>query len=99
TAVFPIPDRLRQVSVTYFGEVGRDWLDRLPGLVDHAAQVWQLEVGPPFDPAGNIGWVAPARRVDGSEAVLKVSCPSHGSDALGSSAWDGKALAHWAGRG
>lgn len=99
TAVLQIPDRLRQVSVAYFGEVGRDWLERLPDLVTHAARAWQLDVGAPFDPAGNIGWVAPVRRADGSEAVLKVSCPSHGSGALGSSLWDGKALAHWAGRG
>jgi streptomycin 6-kinase len=95
----PIPDRLRDVTVTYFGEVGRDWLERLPDLVAQAARVWQLDVGSPFDPAGNIGWVAPVRRADGSEAVLKVSCPNHGSDAVGSSVWDGKALEHWAGRG
>lgn len=95
----PIPDQLRDVTVTYFGEVGRDWLERLPDLVAQAARVWQLDVGAPFDPAGNIGWVAPVRRADGSAAVLKVSCPSHGSDAVGSSLWDGKALEHWAGRG
>jgi len=94
TKALPIPDRLRHVSVAYFGEVGRDWLERLPDLVAQAARVWQLDVGAPFEPAGNIGWVAPVRRADGSEAVLKVSCPGHGSNL-----WDGKALEHWAGRG
>jgi streptomycin 6-kinase len=94
TRALPIPDRLRSCVVTYFGEVGRDWLERLPDLVAHAARVWQLDVGAPFDPAGNIGWVAPVRRADGSEAALKVSCPGHGSNL-----WYGKALEHWAGCG
>lgn len=99
TTAFPIPDQLRDVTVTYFGEVGLDWLERLPSLVARAARVWQLDVGAPFNPAGNIGWVAPVKRTDGSEAVLKVSCPSDGCDALGSSRWDAMALEHWAGRG
>jgi hypothetical protein len=89
----PIPDRLRSCVDTHFGEVGRDWLERLPDLVARAARAWQLDVGAPFDPGGNVGWVAPVRRADGSEAALKISCPGP------SSPWEAKALAHWAGRG
>lgn len=88
-----IPDRLAHTVVSVFGEVGRDWLARLPSLVAGAASAWQLEVGAPFEPGGNVGWVAPVRRADGSDAVLKVECPGHHNP------WAAKALRHWAGRG
>lgn len=93
TAAFPIPDRLRSVVVTHFGEVGSDWMERLPELVAHAARGWQLDVGAPFEPGGNVSWVAPVRRADGSAAVLKVTCPGHRN------MWEGRALTHWDGRG
>jgi streptomycin 6-kinase len=56
-----------------FGEPGRGWLARLPSLIGELARAWGLAVGEPFDLSYN--YVAPARRDDGSEAVLKVSCP------------------------
>jgi streptomycin 6-kinase len=93
TTALPIPDRLRSVVVTHFGEVGSDWMERLPDLVAQASRVWQLDVGAPFEPGGNVSWVAPVARADGTEAVLKVTCPGHRN------LWEGKALAHWAGRG
>ena len=93
TTALRIPDRLQRCVVTWFGDVGRDWLARLPSLVDEASSAWQLHVGAPFEPGGNVGWVAPVRRADGSDAVLKVSCPGHRNP------WDGKGLDHWAGRG
>src|SRR5690349_9887153 len=95
TTALRIPDRLHRCVVRWFGDVGRDWLARLPGLVDDVSSAWQLQVGAPFEPGGNVGWVAPVRRGDGSEAVLKVSCPGP----LGNSPWEGKCLDHWAGRG
>src|SRR5689334_12719283 len=95
TTALRIPDRLAHTVVSAFGDVGRNWLARLPSLVADAACAWQLHVAAPFEPGGNVGWVAPVRRADGSEAVLKVSCPGpHGN-----SAWEGKGLDHWAGRG
>jgi streptomycin 6-kinase len=56
------------------------------------ARAWQLQVGAPFEPGGNVGWVAPVRRADGSEAALKVECPGHPNP------WAAKGLRHWAGR-
>jgi streptomycin 6-kinase len=88
-----IPDRLARTVVSAFGDVGRDWLVRLPSLVAEAATAWQLRVGVPFEPGGNVGWVAPVRRADGSDAVLKVECPGHRNP------WAAKGLQHWAGRG
>ena len=93
TTAFPIPDRLRHFVVSAYGDVGRDWLTRLPGLVAQASSAWQLHVAAPFEPGGNVGWVAPVRRVDGSRAVLKVACPEHPNP------WEAKGLEHWDGRG
>ena len=88
-----VPDRLARTVVSAFGDVGRKWLAELPGLVADAASAWQLDVGAPYEPGGNVGWVAPVRRADGSDAVLKVECPGHLNP------WAAKGLQHWAGRG
>jgi streptomycin 6-kinase len=93
TTALRIPDRLAHIVVSAFGDVGRDWLARLPSLVADAASAWQLEVGGPFEPGGNVGWVAPVRRADGSDAVLKIECPGHRNP------WAARGLQHWAGRG
>src|SRR3954470_20116679 len=93
TTALRIPDRLAHTVVSAFGEVGRNWLARLPSLVADAASAWQLHVGAPFEPGGNVGWVAPVRRADGSDAVLKVECPGHRNP------WAAKGLQHWDGRG
>ena len=77
TSALRVPDRLAHTVVSAFGDVGRNWLARLPSLVADAACAWQLQVGAPFEPGGNVGWVAPVRRADGSDAVLKVECPGH----------------------
>ncbi len=93
TTALRIPDRLAHTVVAAFGDVGRDWLARLPSLVADAACAWQLQVDAPFEPGGNVGWVAPVRRADGSDAALKVECPGHRNP------WAAKGLQHWAGRG
>ena len=93
TTALRIPDRLANTVVAAFGDVGRDWLARLPNLIADAARAWQLEVGAPFEPGGNVGWVAPVRRADGSRAALKVECPGHPN------AFAARGLQHWAGRG
>jgi streptomycin 6-kinase len=93
TTALRVPDRLAHTVVAAFGDVGRDWLARLPSLVADAARSWQLQVGAPFEPGGNVGWVAPVRRADGSDAVLKVECPGHRNLSAA------KGLHHWAGRG
>ncbi|WP_456844865.1 aminoglycoside phosphotransferase family protein [Cellulomonas sp. P5_C6] len=53
---------------------GREWIGRLPALVERAARRWALTVGEPFT-SGAASWCAPALRADGSPAVLKVSFP------------------------
>lgn len=68
-------------------------MQRLPELVAHAARVWRLDVGAPYEPGGNVSWVAPVHRADGSDAVLKITCTGHRN------LWEGRALEHWGGRG
>jgi streptomycin 6-kinase len=87
-----IPAKLSATSVAWEGEVAREWLARLPGLVAEVAERWDLEVGDPLEPGGNISWVAPVRRrTDGLDAILKVQLPHPESEpeAIGLRAWAG----------
>jgi streptomycin 6-kinase len=68
-----------------------DWLARLPDAVAAACEVWQLEVGEPFDgDEVSAAWVAPAMHA-GTPAVLKLGMPHFESDheVDGLRFWDG----------
>jgi streptomycin 6-kinase len=54
---------------------GRDWLERLPGLIGEAAARWDLEPGEAV-PGFSYNYVAPARRRDGTECMLKIGVPN-----------------------
>ncbi len=87
-----IPAKLARVVVAWEGDSGRKWLERLPSLVAELASEWDLELDDPFEPGGNISWVAPARRrSDGVEGVLKLQHPHPESapEAAALAAWDG----------
>ena len=64
---------LRNIHNT-FGEQGRQWLDRLPGLLPEAADKWDLTIGAPMLLSYN--YVTAAQRSDGSAAVLKIGVPN-----------------------
>jgi streptomycin 6-kinase len=88
-----IPAQLAATVVAWEGDAGRRWLDRLAAIVTALADEWDLDVGPPFEPGGNISWTAPVRRrVDDREAVLKVQIPHPESapEAAGLDAWGGE---------
>jgi streptomycin 6-kinase len=90
----PIPERLARTSVAWEGDAARRWLAALPATVAGVAEAWDLEVGAPFEPGGNISWVAPVRqRGGGPPAVLKVQLPhpESAAEALALRAWDGRA--------
>jgi hypothetical protein len=58
---------------------GVAWLDRLPGIVNEAAERWSLAIGAPFRGQDvTASWVAPVERADGTRAVLKVGVPHLG---------------------
>jgi streptomycin 6-kinase len=54
---------------------GADWLQRLPGLIAEAARRWDLDPGPAV-PGLSYNYVAPARRGDGTECILKIGVPN-----------------------
>jgi streptomycin 6-kinase len=71
-----IPAKLASTAVAWEGDVAREWLARLPALVAEVAERWDLEVGAPLEPGGNISWVAAARRRgDGVDAIVKLQLP------------------------
>jgi streptomycin 6-kinase len=68
------------------------WLGRLPEVVDDLRTRWSLELEQPFDgPEVSAAWVAPARRSDGTAAVLKIAMPHPEGDREidGLRFWDG----------
>lgn len=70
-----IPENLARNAVEMRGEAGSAWVSGLPSLIAELEERWSLETGEPF-PDLSFGWVAPARRADGSRAVLKLAFPA-----------------------
>ncbi len=70
-----IPDALRRNITGVFGEVGREWLVRLPKLIRVIASDYNLVVLPPF-PNLSFNYVAPCIIGSRVEAVLKLGCPN-----------------------
>ena len=68
-------DEYRQFINHNSGEEGRTWLRKLPGLLQQAELRWDIQLLPPFTLSYN--YVAPARRRDGSEVVLKAGLPGN----------------------
>lgn len=82
-----IPERLLHSMAGADG--GREWLERLPGLVERAVERWGLTVGAPFED-GMSGWAAPVTHPSGA-AVLKISYPHDEArhEAAALRVWDG----------
>jgi streptomycin 6-kinase len=60
-------------------EEGREWLARLPDIVETCRRQWSLALGDPFAYA-NASLAMPATRPDGSSVVLKVQFPDRESE-------------------
>ena len=71
---------------------GAAWLANLDDLVREMAAEWSLELGDPFRSA-YVSWAAPARRVDGTDAVLKLQFPHR------ECVYEAEALRRWGGDG
>ena len=87
-----VPAEFAQRVAQVWGESGRQWVDRLPALVEACARRWSLTVGPPFPLS--YSYVAPATRADGSPAVVKLGVPgvrelATGAEALRLAGGDG----------
>ncbi|MBT7073250.1 MAG: aminoglycoside resistance protein [Anaerolineae bacterium] len=65
----------RQTTLALYGDAGRTWLNALPSLLTRYAQEWDLTLEAPFENL-SYNYAAPARRADGSDAVIKVGFPN-----------------------
>lgn len=85
-----VPNRLRLHAKVH--PRGGAWLESLPSLVARLAETWQLSLDPPLVPGGTASLVLPARRADGSPAVLKVGLPHMEAreEIAGLRFWDGE---------
>jgi len=72
-----IPDDFARVTIRRSGAFGRDWLDRLPAILDACAARWGLTLGAPATPLSH-NYVVAAQRADNTAAILKVHVPEDG---------------------
>lgn len=73
--MLPIPNDFARAMAEVYGDEGVEWLKRLPALVREFERRWSVCAGPPF-PNLTYNYVLPARRADGTEAVLKLGVPN-----------------------
>jgi streptomycin 6-kinase len=80
--LFQIPPRLKWLEGS---SDGRKWLDELPVHLKACAELWSLELGPPYQDS-QVSLVFPATLPDRSPAVLKLQFPhaecEHEAEAL-----------------
>ena len=89
---FALPSTLAESVDRWGPPERRQWLAELPGTVAALAERWSLVLGPPFQPGGEVAWVAPARDGAGRELVLKVGWRHYEGEheAAGLRAWHGR---------
>jgi streptomycin 6-kinase len=69
-----LPAQFQETIRSAFGDAGREWLARLPGLIQDCERRWSLQLGPAYELSYN--YVAPATVDDGTRAVLKLGVPN-----------------------
>jgi len=69
-----LPDNFQKNILSSFGEKGREWLTRLPGLIDETSQRWNL-IGVRQVPNLSYNFVAFAKQ-NGEEVILKIGVPN-----------------------
>jgi len=70
-----LPARFVRTIHEVFSDRGAAWLEQLPERIKRFEQLWSIQVEAPF-PNLSYNYVAPARRADGSRAVLKLGVPN-----------------------
>lgn len=68
-----VPDLVHQRAVAS-GQIGVDWLEQLPTIVEHLADAWSLTVGSPFA-GGTAAYVVAVVDRTGTDRVLKIAMP------------------------
>jgi streptomycin 6-kinase len=78
TDALHLPEDFRARLRGYFPDKADAWFDALPSLIDEYEQRWGIVLEAPFPLS--IGYVAPARRRDGTRAVFKAVVANHEVD-------------------
>ncbi|WP_187442127.1 aminoglycoside phosphotransferase family protein [Sutcliffiella horikoshii] len=69
-----LPPKFVQTIRDIHQEKGEEWLQNFDSLIHYCEKNWSLKVLPPFELSYN--FVAPAKKRDGGQVVLKLSVPS-----------------------
>ncbi|TYS60999.1 hypothetical protein FZC74_01610 [Sutcliffiella horikoshii] len=69
-----LPPNYVQTIRNIHQEKGKVWLQNIPSLINFCEEMWSLKVLAPFDLSYN--FVAPAKKMDGAQVVLKLSLPN-----------------------
>lgn len=69
-----LPPKYVQTIRSIHQEKGEEWLQNFDSLIHYCEKKWSLKVLPPFELSYN--FVAPAKKKDGGQVVLKLSVPS-----------------------
>lgn len=70
-----MPRALADSLRTFPADVAAAWVESLPKRLSAAEERWAIEIGRPFDPGGVTSFVAPAKSLDGSTMVYKITVP------------------------
>jgi streptomycin 6-kinase len=81
-----LPRKFVENVVGVCGTRGRDWINMLPVLVAQYEKRWSFRAGPHF-PNLSYNYVAPARRDNGTDIVLKICLPADDGEAQGERAY------------
>ena len=73
--MFIIPDDFAQARITYQGEDGQRWIQRLPTILAACEERWNITIGAPF-PNLSYNYVASATHDDGRLMVVKACGPN-----------------------
>lgn len=74
--MFVIPEHFQREMLALHEEEGKAWLQRLPAILAHCEQRWQLTIDAPF-PNLSFHYTALATRTDGTTVVVKACSPTN----------------------
>jgi streptomycin 6-kinase len=82
----PLPEELVTHVSEILGKEGAKWLRNLPALIGHLEELWSVKIGIPFA-AGEFNYVAPARRNESEDVVVKIAPPYPDGEVYSEAAW------------
>src|SRR3954453_24177523 len=69
-----IPARFARTMIELHGDAGQVWLHELSARIAEYERRWAIQVAAPFANL-SYNYVAPARRADGSQVIVKLGMP------------------------